>query len=185
MTDHPHGNQGHVHGHENHQSEIGFEREDLGAKPLIGFIISLVIAGILIYYLIWGMFYFLDAFDKKNQQVRTPLIEAKSNTREVEEQHMQKFPEPRLEQNERTELDGFRYGEEEKLNSYGWVDEKAGVAHIPIEQAMKLIAERGLPTTPKAGTVPLAPVNLAKAAAATSDTSEMPQASAPQKGKKK
>lgn len=178
MSDHRHGQ-----AHENHQNEIGFEREDLGSKPVLGFIISLVIAGILIYYLIWGMFYFLDAYAKKSQPVRTPLIEAKANTRDVEEQHMQKFPEPRLEQNERTELDGFRYGEEEKLNSYGWVDEKAGVAHIPIEEAMRVIAERGLPTTPKAGTVPFAPVNLARAAAATSDTSEMPQNQP--KGKKK
>lgn len=181
MTDHKHS----IHTHENHGNEIGFEREDIGSKPVYGFLVSLVISGVLIYYLIWGMFYFLDAYDKKNQQARTPLTQATTNTREVEEEHIQKFPEPRLEQNERTELDGFRDAEEEKLNSYGWVDEKAGIAHIPIEQAMQIVAQRGLPATPQMGTVPLSPVNLAKAAAAASDTSEMPATSAPQKGKKK
>jgi len=36
-----------------------------------------------------------------------------------------------------------------QLNSYGWVDEKAGVAHIPIDQAMDMIAKRGLPVCPQ------------------------------------
>jgi hypothetical protein len=84
---------------------------------------------------------------------------------------IQKFPEPRLEDDERTELNNFRYAEEEKLNSYGWVDQNAGTVHIPIERAMELVAQRGLSTTPKAGTMPLSPVNLARAAAEASDTS--------------
>jgi hypothetical protein len=39
----------------------------------------------------------------------------------------------------------FRAQEEEILNSYGWVDQQAGVAHIPIEQAIEILAARGLP----------------------------------------
>jgi hypothetical protein len=35
--------------------------------------------------------------------------------------------------------------EQARLNSYGWVDEDAGVAHIPIERAMEMILEEGLP----------------------------------------
>jgi hypothetical protein len=107
-----------------------------------------------------------------------------SNTRDVQTQVIQRFPEPRLEDNERTELNDFRYGVEEKLNSYGWVDKNAGIAHIPIEQAMQSIAQKGLPTTPQTGVMPLSPVNLARAAAASSDTSEMNPQEQP-KGKKK
>lgn len=171
----------------NHQNEPGFEREDLGSRPIIGFILSLVIAGVLIYYIVWGVFHFLDAFDRKNQQVRTPLVQVQTNPREVQDQQVEQFPEPRLEQNERTELNGFRLQEEQRLNSYGWVDEKAGVAHIPIDKAMQLIAQRGLPTTPQTGTMPLSPVNLARSAAAASDTSNAPPPSTnqPTKGKKK
>jgi hypothetical protein len=176
MTDH--------HKHQHEHDDIGFEREDLGAKPVIGFIVSLVISGVLIYYVIWGIFHFLDAYDRKHQQVRTPLIQAESNTRDVQTQLIQRFPEPRLEENERTELNGFRYGEEQELNSYGWVNKDAGIAHIPIEQAMQLIAQKGLPTTPQAGVAPMSPVNLARAAAATADTSEMKTHEQP-KGKKK
>ena len=36
---------------------------------------------------------------------------------------------------------------------------------------MQIIAQRGLPTTPQIGTAPLAPVNLARAAAEAADTS--------------
>lgn len=177
MTDH----------HKHHHDDVGFEREDLGSKPIIGFIVSLVISGVLIYYVIWGIFHFLDAYDRKHQQLRTPLIQVESNTRDVQTQLIQRFPEPRLEENERTELNGFRYGEEQELNSYGWVDKNAGIAHIPIEQAMQLIAQKGLPTTPQTGTVPQAWVNLARAAAATADTSGMTpqQQTKSEKGKKK
>jgi len=36
---------------------------------------------------------------------------------------------------------------EATLESYGWVDEKAGIARVPIEEAMRLLAERGPPGT--------------------------------------
>ena len=41
---------------------------------------------------------------------------------------------------------------EKELYSYGWVDEKAGTVHIPIERAMDLIAQRGLPVRGQGGT---------------------------------
>jgi hypothetical protein len=172
--------------HENHGNDLGFERQDLGSRPIFGFILSLVIVGILIYYVLWGMFNFLDAFNRKHQRPVSPLAHAPADTRSVTPAMIQQFPEPRLEDNERTELNDFRYNEEEKLNSYGWVDQNAGIAHIPITRAMQLVAQRGLPTTPKEGTMPLSPVNLARAAAEASDTSAMPSGSRPaqQKGKK-
>jgi hypothetical protein len=58
----------------------------------------------------------------------------------------QNFPSPQLEIDERTQLDKVRLKEEETLATYGWVDQKAGVVRIPIERAMDLIAQRGLPT---------------------------------------
>jgi hypothetical protein len=34
------------------------------------------------------------------------------------------------------------------LNSYGWIDQQRGIIRIPIEQAKKLIEQKGLPATP-------------------------------------
>ena len=38
-----------------------------------------------------------------------------------------------------------------RLAGYGWVDRTAGVAHIPIERAMALTAERGWPDDAEPG----------------------------------
>jgi hypothetical protein len=174
--------------HENHGNDLGFEHQDLGSRPIVGFIVTLVVMGVLTYYVLWGMFHFLDAYNRRHQRAVSPMVQVEPDTRTVTPATIQQFPEPRLEDNERTELNDFRYREEEKLNSYGWVDQNAGVVHIPITRAMDVIAQKGLPTTPQAGTMPFSPVNLAKAAAETSDTSGMPIAPAKpqqqQKGKK-
>jgi hypothetical protein len=34
------------------------------------------------------------------------------------------------------------------LYGYGWVDQKAGIAHIPIQRAIDLVAQNGLPSRP-------------------------------------
>jgi hypothetical protein len=39
----------------------------------------------------------------------------------------------------------LRDREDELLTSYGWVDRNAGVVRIPIEEAMKIVVQRGLP----------------------------------------
>lgn len=60
------------------------------------------------------------------------------------------FPEPRLQVHAPQDLKELRAAEEATLNSFGWVDQNAGIARIPIDQAMKLLAERGLPVREKA-----------------------------------
>jgi hypothetical protein len=94
------------------------------------------------------------------------------DTRSVKPQDINQFPEPRLEGNERIEINSFRLNEEKLLHSYGYVDQQRGVVRIPIDRAMQLVAERGLPTRPQAGAVPPSPVNLGRQAAQRSDTSQ-------------
>lgn len=172
--------------HENHAAGEGFEREDLGSRPIFGFLISLVIVGVLIYYVLWGMFHFLDTYNRHHERAVNPMAPPVIETREpnYDETYgkiQQEFPVPRLEDNERTELNDFRYGEEEHLNSYGWVDQSAGVVHIPITRAMELIAQHGLPAA-QPSAAPPSPVNMAKQAAAKADVSALPANAA---GKKK
>ena len=142
--------------HSNHQHGGGFEREDLGTRPIFGFLVSLVVTGVVVYYVIWGMFYFMDAYDRKHQHTKSPMVQAEQDTREPNtgktyEKIQQQFPQPRLEDNEVTEINDFRYQQDETLSSYGWVDQSGGVVRIPIDRAMQLIAQRGLPTIPQAG----------------------------------
>ena len=57
-------------------------------------------------------------------------------------------PGPRLQQNPRADLAAFRAAKEERLDSYGWVDRAHQIVHIPIDDAMKRIAARGLSDWP-------------------------------------
>jgi hypothetical protein len=54
-------------------------------------------------------------------------------------------PKPRLEVYEHVDLEHKLQADQNVLNSYGWVDRKAGVVRIPIGRAIQLMAERGLP----------------------------------------
>jgi hypothetical protein len=54
-------------------------------------------------------------------------------------------PEPRLQTTPEGDLRSLRAEEEERLTSYGWVDAERGVVRIPIERAIEITAERGLP----------------------------------------
>ena len=55
---------------------------------------------------------------------------------------------PRLVTAEPAALAEFRAQEDAFLTSYGWVEKDKGVARMPIEVAMKFVAERGLPKFP-------------------------------------
>ena len=58
-------------------------------------------------------------------------------------------PEPRLQRFPREDIMKLRIGEEAALHQYGWVDRNAGIVRIPIDEAMKLTLERGLPARPQ------------------------------------
>jgi hypothetical protein len=57
-------------------------------------------------------------------------------------------PGPKLLARPEGDLARVRAAEEEKLHGYGWVDPAAGVGRIPIERALEIVAERGLPARP-------------------------------------
>jgi hypothetical protein len=54
-------------------------------------------------------------------------------------------PKPRLQVNQQLDLKQLRDNENTVLHSYGWVRKESGAVHIPIDRAMDLLVERGLP----------------------------------------
>ena len=140
------------HGHSG--PEPGFEREDLGARGVFAFMIGLAIVGVVIYFIVIGIYSFLDKYERSRMTTASPLVTSKgAMSRVVTQDYMDKqFKEngvPMLEINERGQFRDYLMNQENQLNSYGWVDEKAGVAHIPIERAMELTVQRGLPVCPQ------------------------------------
>lgn len=145
------------HGHGGHGVE--FEREDLSTRGIFGFMIGLAIIGVVIYFIITGMYRFLDNYERSQMTASSPLVKPEDahriGSRRLTEDEVKKaFKDngaPLLETDERGQLHDFVMNQEKQLNSYDWVDEKAGVAHIPIERAMELTAQRGLPVLPQGG----------------------------------
>jgi hypothetical protein len=129
------------YGHSSDETE--FEHEDLGTRGIFVFLFGLVVSGLVIYFIIYGMYSFLDKYEKSQMKTASPLVTSTAAAaRVVTQDDMDKaFKEngaPMLETNERGQFRDFLMDQENQLNSYGWVDEKAGVAHIPIERAMEL-----------------------------------------------
>jgi hypothetical protein len=58
------------------------------------------------------------------------------------------YPAPRLQFDPAAVLQRFMTQERSRLGSYGWVDKDHGIVHIPIDEAMRRIAARGIPDWP-------------------------------------
>jgi hypothetical protein len=54
-------------------------------------------------------------------------------------------PPPLIQEHSGEELQDYLKQQNQILNSYGWVDRKAGIVRIPIDQAMDLLLQKGLP----------------------------------------
>jgi len=58
-------------------------------------------------------------------------------------QPLETFPEPRLQPSPQADFKAFLNMQQRKLEQSGWIDKSAGIAAIPVEKAMKIIADRG------------------------------------------
>jgi len=134
--------------------QCDYEHRDIRSADVIYFLIGLAIAVVLVHFIAKGIFRYLDQRYETEQPPVSPLVSAApSDTRRIPPQFgnnytkylQQDFPAPQLEINERTELNGIRLREEDTLSTYGWVDQKSGAVRIPIDRAMDLLVERGLP----------------------------------------
>ena len=128
----------------------GYERRDVGIPGVLYFLGGLAVAGLLVYFVVTVLYSYLEKRSESQQAPVSPLVtNAPADTRKLSADYKdylkQNFPSPQLEIDERGQLDKIRTDEEQTLSSYDWVDQKAGTVHIPIERAMDLIAQRGLP----------------------------------------
>jgi hypothetical protein len=143
----------------NPASHGGFEPRDVGIAGVFYFLAGLAAACLLAYFIVGGLYSVLQKRNEAEQAPVSPLVtNAPTDTRHIPPQYKtdaessnyekylkQNFPAPQLEIDERTQLDSVRLREEQTLASYGYVDQQAGTVRIPIERAMELIAQRGLP----------------------------------------
>ncbi len=58
------------------------------------------------------------------------------------------YPSPKLQPSPPVDMSVFYAEEMRQLNGAGWQDKAAGIVHIPIAQAMALVAKEGIPGWP-------------------------------------
>jgi hypothetical protein len=133
MAEHTRGQPEHV--------DVSHEASDVDIRAIFQFAGGLVVLGIvsaLIVGLLFG--YLTRREDRASGQPNYPLAAS---------QEERLPPEPRLQATPRQDLNDLRAAEDATLKSYQWVDRNAGVVRIPIDEAMKLTVQRGLPARPQ------------------------------------
>ncbi len=74
-------------------------------------------------------------------------------------------PGPQLQANPEADLQNYQSTQQAILSSYGYVDKNAGIVHMPVDQAMQIYIQKGMPTFPPAPTSS-APTQVASSPAA-------------------
>jgi hypothetical protein len=116
---------------------VHHETSDVNVRGVLAFCGGLLAAGIVIHVAVWLLFLVFNAREARQPAPEFPLAIQQENRLP---------PEPRLQTNPRQDLRDLRAQEDAVLHSYGWVDRNAGVVRVPIERAMELTVQRGLPT---------------------------------------
>ena len=118
--------------------ERAHETKDASVGWVMGIVVFLFLCGIVIHVMLGGMLTALRSKPPPTDQWRPAKADAKRRA----------FAEaqfPKLQANPNIDLKEFRAREDAELNGYGWVDQRAGTVRIPIERAMDLLLQRGLP----------------------------------------
>jgi hypothetical protein len=123
-----------------HNEDTAHEPSDVNVRQLLISTAILVLTCVVCAVIVYGMFIVFERQAAANDPQLSPLAIPSG----------QKPPEPRLLTDEPGALKKQRAMEAALLEKYGWVDEKAGVAHLPIAEAKKKLLHDGLPMRPDA-----------------------------------
>ena len=128
-----------AHGHTDHDGlyneDVAHEYSDVNVRSLLVFCLGLVVICGVVALAMWGLFEVFEKQAAKNDPVMSPLAYPAGRER----------PEPKLLENEPEYLQTIKTAEQQVLDGYGWMNQSAGVARIPIEEAKKRLLQHGLP----------------------------------------
>lgn len=113
-----------------------YEARDLNPRAVGWFTVGLAILAVLVLIGMAGLIRLLSRGEPPGQGVVTP---GRPSVTAID-----RSPQPDLQVSPMQDLQRMRAIEDAQLRNYGWIDRQAGIAAIPIERAMELLAERGL-----------------------------------------
>ena len=117
---------------------------DENVRAVLHFGAWMIVSAVIIYAALFGLFQYFDWQAAVADPAQNPLLAGEKPPASP----AARFPQPRLQADAAADQAKVRAQEEELLNTYGWVDRQAGVVHLPIDRAMQMIAEHGVPVWP-------------------------------------
>jgi hypothetical protein len=161
--------------------QVANASHDVNITGVVAFIVFLMFSGIVLFAVLYGVFQFATHYALKADQqdmrdpwirsaetnviegakkLRTPLnraeepgsmemVDAESRVR------ITRFPQPRLQNDEVRDLALQREAEDAYLTQYFVLDKNSGKVNIPIDRAMQLVVQKGLPAMQAAPGTPL------------------------------
>jgi hypothetical protein len=127
----------HAHDAPATEPPLNHELTDANPSPILKFLVFLVVITIAIAGLVGFFYNYLERREAAEKTARYPmsLLDAQRPLP----------PPPRLQTYPFQDIKELRQTEVPLLESYEWIDRNAGTVRIPIERAMDVLAERGLP----------------------------------------
>ena len=117
------------------KSGSGHEHKDIDPIAIGLVVLVLVLAG---GFLMLGVGVFVGILQRQSAPVdKTTSLQAGRSD----------FPRPQLQVSPTEDLRQLNQRAEQRLKTYGWIDREHGIVRIPIDRAMEVLAERGLPRT--------------------------------------
>jgi len=116
--------------------EVVHEESDVNVAAIIRYGIGLLVIGVVIHVFLWWL---LGTYERQSERAQTQVFPLAAG------QQNRLPPSPRFQDNPQQELQDLRAKQKALLEGYGWINKDAGIARIPIEDAMKIVVERGLP----------------------------------------
>jgi hypothetical protein len=112
---------------------------ELDFRGILVFVGGLVAVTLVVMSLMWGVAVLFKSSLARKDPAPPALVEARE---------ARVPPGPNLQPNPSANLAAFRAAEEAELATWAWVDRKKGVARVPVERALEIVASRGLPAPP-------------------------------------
>lgn len=122
--------------------KLGYDRTDMSpfgvTMVIVYFLVSTAVFILIAFYIYRFMANHLEA---QREAESKPKVSAR---------RLPDPPHPLLQSNvtAHTDIKDLRDREHRILNSYGWVDRSIDIAHIPVERAIAVMAEQGVPAQP-------------------------------------
>src|SRR5437762_3165498 len=118
--------------------DVRYEKSDANVRTILACGIGLIFVGLVVQFATAWLF---DAMKESVHHEDGLLATLAAKERTELPRDLARIPSPVLQQNEGADLQRIRKKEAQRLNSYGWIDKKTGIVHIPIAEAIRLLAD--------------------------------------------